>query len=851
MTKRGYRMSTLGQEDGLLYPSFKKKMKEHEEEGLLYPSFKKMKEHEEDMMTKMRQLADSFVQGDDAQTQLDNIFQEKEKENTLRRNIVIPELYILTDHMSDAEYKFSDKWDQNPGTTLHLPERDRLKELLRLNIEEMAQNYIRDGGEEHFPRPPSFRLPPPIHLSLVIETQPPEYHQWQRFRHLCSAGYTNITSLDLKSLTIECLPSTLETLILRKPIPEVLGTLCTLKPDLMSLTRLELTPIERGDLVFLPVWFGKLDLKELCLRTHEFPKEEINKITQISTLTTLNLSINSLTSLPHSIGGLKALTELDLEGCENLISLPECIGNLTSLTELNLNSCYKLASLPEPIGQLTNLQTLNFSGDKDNPMKLESLPDTFCECKSLTSLNLRECKSLVSLPDSIGDLTSLTKLDLQSCSGLVSLPERIGDLTSLTKLDLQSCSSLVSLPERIGDLTSLTKLDLQSCSSLVSLPDRFGECKALKTLNLEDCHKLESLPDSIGDLTSLTELNLGGCVELMALPEGFGELNLTGVSFSFCKKLDLGLIFDVIFKFESLTKLGLAGLEFVDLIIPPGSDIGDLTSLTELDLSCTKIRSLPAWFGELPSLTKLTLPTGLADKEDTYVNLSSISTLTSLNLNWTKIRSLPARIGDLKALTKLDLHFCRSLVSLPERFGECKALKTLNLKWCKKLVSLPDSIGELKALQTLNLEDCRKLESLPDSIGECKSLTTLALWKCNSLVSLPQRIGELKALQTLNLEDCRKLESLPDSIGECKSLTTLALWKCNSLVSLPQRIGELKSLKTLYVPTHMQNDKFPSDLRRVLEGQGCKIESESVGNQHLGTTRCFLIHSLSSSPPTV
>ena len=42
-------------------------------------------------------------------------------------------------------------------------------------------------------------------------------------------------------------------------------------------------------------------------------------------------------------------------------------------------------------------------------------------------------------------------------------------------------------------------------------------------------------------------------------------MNLTEIDFGYCKALDLAMIFDVIFKFEGLTKLGLAGLQMESL----------------------------------------------------------------------------------------------------------------------------------------------------------------------------------------------------------------------------------------------------------------------------------------------
>lgn len=50
-----------------------------------------------------------------------------------------------------------------------------------------------------------------------------------------------------------------------------------------------------------------------------------------------------------------------------------------------------------------------------------------------------------------------------------------------------------------------------------------------------------------------------------SLSEGFGDLNLTEINFGYCTALDLAVIFDVIFKFEGLTKLGLGGLNMESL----------------------------------------------------------------------------------------------------------------------------------------------------------------------------------------------------------------------------------------------------------------------------------------------
>ena len=149
----------------------------------------------------------------------------------------------------------------------------------------------------------------------------------------------------------------------------------------------------------------------------------------------------SMGALPDSIGGLKALTHLDLAECENLITLPESIAGLTALERLELPNCGALTALPAAIGEL----------------------------KSLTELNLYACESLTSLPDAIGGLTALEELYLNK-SPITALPDAIVYLKSLWKLDLERCESLTSLPHALDELKDLTELNLAGCSSLTALP---------------------------------------------------------------------------------------------------------------------------------------------------------------------------------------------------------------------------------------------------------------------------------------------------------------------------------------------------------------------------------------------
>ena len=522
----------------------------------------------------------------------------------------------------------------------------------------------------------------------------------------------------------------------------------------------------------------------------------------LTSLTSLDVSSNELTSLPESLGNLTALTSLDL-GYGRLGTLPDWLGNLTSLTSLDVSS-NELTSLPESLGNLTALTSLDLSSNQ-----LASLPDWLENLTSLTSLNLSS-NEMAGIPDWLANLSALTNLNL-SLTRVVTVPESIGNLTTLTRLNL-AYVRLGTLPDWLGNLTALTTLSLRG-NQLTSMPEYLGNLTALTDLDL-GINQLTSVPEYLGNLTALTDLDLSGN-ELTSVPDCLGNLT-------------------------ALTNLDLSGNELTS--VP--DCLGNLTALIDLALGGNQLTEVPEWMGNLTALIRL----NLADNELVSLpqSLGKLRALNTLNLSTNKLTDLPMSLGNLTLLTYLNLgnHHSPDLpswivtqfpisarrniftlvkpaidgnkfISLPQALRRLTGLQELDLgnvsvstisEWLSDLVNLthldlqgneltvvPDSLGNLTALTSLDLQG-NQLTVVPDSLGNLTALTSLDL-QGNQLTVVPDSLGNLTALTSLDLQG-NQLTVVPDSLGNLTALTSLDL-QGNQLTVVPDSLGNLTALTSL------------------------------------------------------
>uniref|UniRef100_A0A7N2MFZ4 ADP-ribosyl cyclase/cyclic ADP-ribose hydrolase n=1 Tax=Quercus lobata TaxID=97700 RepID=A0A7N2MFZ4_QUELO len=571
----------------------------------------------------------------------------------------------------------------------------------------------------------------------------------------------------------------------------------------------------------------------------------LNGCTSLQSLPELPLNLGqlilqgctSLSKIHASLGNLKLLIELDLDGCKCLESLPHKI-NLEALETFILSGCSRLKKFPEVVGNMSCLSKLSL-----NKTAIIGLPLSIEHLIGLIELDLRDCENLSSLPNGCYSSMSLKSLNLSRCSKLDELPENLGNIKTLKELDV-SGTAIMGLPLSIEHLIGLIKLDLRDCKNLSSLPNGCYSSMSLKSLNLSGCSKLDELPENLGNIETLEELDMSGTA-ITGLPLSIEPLiGLIKLDLSGCSKLDelpenLGNI-------ETLEELDVSGTAITGLPL----SIEHLIGLIKLDLrDCKNLSSLPNGCYSSMSLKSLNL-SGCSKLDELPENLGNIKTLEELDVSGTAITGLPLSIEHLIGLIKLDLRDCKNLSSLPNGCYSSMSLKSLNLSGCSKLDELPKNLGKIEGLEELDLSGTA-ITDLPSFVVHLKNLKGLSLSGCVGLSSnkltrfplmqlrrSPDPTGMLErsliglcSLTKLDLSYC-DLQTIPNVLGCFSSLESLYL-RGNNFVSLPESIIQLSNLTELFLGgcTHLQ--KLPELPFKII---------------YIDATECTSLETLSLTP---
>ncbi|XP_010065335.2 disease resistance protein RUN1-like [Eucalyptus grandis] len=651
---------------------------------------------------------------------------------------------------------------------------------------------------------------------------------------------------------------------------------------------------------FLPTNFYLRNLVILDLSWSKISEywEGWHQIKMSKNLKVLNLTGCTCLYRNPDFSPYEVLEILILEGCESLIGIDASIGGLKQLVSLNMKDCHSIQELPENLASMEALTELIVDGT--SVQEIFIMPGGM---KKLETLSARDCKSLTQIRSSISQLESLTYLALDNAK-ITRLPASIGELVKLERLSLKGCRSINKLPDTIGQLESLVELDLSS-TGITELPDSISNLKKLRVLKVEGSY-IEQIPVVIGMLEKLEEIHAKGCNLEGDIPSDIGELaylrilslsdnricslpeticrlsHLQTLDLELCKELK-GLpelpnsLINLRVSSQSMEKIpNLSNLiNLRHLYLSDGSHLhgfptndptklvqdpnpmwlGMLSKLETLQLSLSKITTLPADLGSLYRLKKLVLscvdlqsftelPSSLSTlyigncKSMTIVpDLSNLRNLSELELLHSAISEIQGLEGleslqvfdviycklkkldgleQLKSLRRLVLRNCESLDRLPN-LSNLKKLKEFKLRDCEKLLEI-QGLDKLVSLEELQISDCRSIRSLPDlsnlkkmkvlEIKNCDkikdiggldrlvSLEGLQISECRSLERLPN-LSNLENLKDLEIENCEKVTDI-EGLDQLESLENLRIIGCKSVEKLPD-LSNFKSLKSLYI----------------------------------------------------
>ena len=449
-----------------------------------------------------------------------------------------------------------------------------------------------------------------------------------------------------------------------------------------------------------------------------------------------------------------------------------------------------VALLPPDLCRYRNLRTLHIF-DCD----IAGFPEFFGQMASLRTLEVARCERLTSILPGIGELKGLEKLSFIDCASLELRSEAFTKGMQLRVLEFSVCPMLGGLPDSVCRLPKVRSIRLDRCGLFASLSEMLGRMRKLEKLYIDSC-PITELPVSIGRLRALTELTVRCCPQLECLPRTFWDItSIKVLSFEGCSRLS-GL--------GDISRHGYA-LEALDIshtrIKTLPSEIGRLSRLAQIHLVRSDVECLPASFVHLGQIRDLVLGGKMIGFPALVYGMPNLAHLTvhtaSADIGsdwWPQSASVPPSLETLR----LDC-----VASAPPQWVlSAPTLRTIELVRLD-MESLPKFVSRATSLEDLVVDSCIRLRELPSDLCSA-SLTVLKLRFLYSLKSIPDSVRELRALQTLDIFGCSELEKLPDSLCYLPSLRVLELRSCDKLSRLPESFGSLRALQELRI-TNLKN----------------------------------------------
>ncbi|MED6120812.1 hypothetical protein PIB30_024378 [Stylosanthes scabra] len=504
---------------------------------------------------------------------------------------------------------------------------------------------------------------------------------------------------------------------------------------------------------------------------------------QIETLQHIDVSNNSLSSIPHDFitecGKIKDLKLLNFSGNNLSGSLPTFNG-FAALEYLDMSFNVLESSIDIQLDEMISLKTLNLTGNKFNG----HLPTKLGKSMVLEQLLLAKNQFQGEIPEEqLFSYENLTLIDLSENHLSGAIPSHIVHLSKLQTLFLSSNNLSGPIPMSILNITTLVRFAANQNNFNGSLPSAIS-------------NNLISLDLSYNDLSGPIPKNILSSprMEVVDLSNNrlSGTLLLTSIS-------------------PSIVRLRLGNNLLQGNI--PSDAFAKAQNLTYLELESNELTGgIPAMLGSCHNLALLDLSqnhlSGILPAE-----LGNLSNLQVLNLQMNKLNgtiTTPFQNGQLQKLLKLNLSMNSLTGSIPSQISSLSNLRFLHLQQNNMSGSIPSSIGNSPALLDLQLGGNQLSGAIPSMPLTLQ--VSLNLSHNNFSGSIPSSLSILYNLEILDLSYNKFSGGVPDDLTKMAALTQLLL-NNNQLSGLLPRFRDFVHVEyngTSLVPAPTSDNTTPN-----------------------------------------
>nr|XP_029120168.1 MDIS1-interacting receptor like kinase 2-like [Elaeis guineensis] len=391
-------------------------------------------------------------------------------------------------------------------------------------------------------------------------------------------------------------------------------------------------------------------------------------------LDTLYLYTNNLSgTIPHELGNLVNIRDLDIS--ENQLSgyIPSTLGNLTMLNTFYLNTNHLSGTIPHELGNLMNV----------------------------SDIDIAENQLVGSIPSTLANLTTL--IDFRAFSNQLSssLPKELGNHTNLVALHIADNNLSGYLPSQICKGGALRRFTIENNHFEGPIPRSLKNCSSLVRVRLERNNFKGNISEDFGIYPNLDYID-------MSYNQLYGQIS---PSWAYCQNLTYFRISENLLTGNIPSELGrLLQLRVLDLSsnqltgdIP--RELGTMRSLFNLTLSNNKISEvIPSEFGNLSNLEILDLSNNDISGPIPQ-QLEGCINLRTLKLGKNKLNgSIPSQIGKLERLQDLlDLSHNFLGGKIPSQLASLTYLISLNLSNNNLSGAIPSSFGSMLSLSLIDV----------------------------------------------------------------------------------------------------------------------------------------------------